>query len=249
MNKITFRQASKPLSITKNSNIGILLIHGYPSTPSSLYYLADKFSKVNFNIELPLLSGFGTRWQDLNKVSYQDWISDIEKALIKLKKRVKKVFVSGLSMGGLLTLYLAEQHPELKGIIILNPALILNDWRLPLLPMLRFVLKATKTIGADLKDPDADEITYDYTPTNGVYEMTKLQKIVKKYLNVINQPTLIFKSRTDHVVPTINAPYIYNHISSTDKNLIWLENSYHVVPLDYDKDLVCQKTIEFIKKH
>ena len=93
MDKMTFRQASKPLSITKNSNLGILLIHGYPSTPSSLYYLADKFSKANFNIELPLLSGFGTRWQDLNKVSYQDWINDIEQALMKLKKRAKKVFV------------------------------------------------------------------------------------------------------------------------------------------------------------
>lgn len=240
---------SKPVSYKTPSPTGILLIHGYTSTPSSLYYLAEQFKKKKYNIELPLLSGHGTKWQDLNTVTCQDWCRDIENALKKLKKRCKKIHVLGLSMGGLLALYLAVQHPELKSIIIINHALILKDWRLFFLPLLRLILPATKAVAADLKDPEADEIAYEYTPTNGVYEIVKLQKYVKKNLSVIKQPVLIIKSREDHLIPRINVLYTFKRISSTVKEIIWLDNSYHVATLDYDKDKIVQLSLAFIKKN
>ena len=60
---------------------------------------------------------------------------------------------------------------------------------------------------------------------------------------------LLFASRNDHVVNTENSPYILEHVSSTDKELVWLEKSYHVATLDYDKDLIVERTNRFIKEH
>lgn len=65
----------------------------------------------------------------------------------------------------------------------------------------------------------------------------------------VRVPTLLMASRNDHVVHTENSPYILDHISSTDKELIWLERSYHVATLDYDKDLIVERTNRFIKEH
>jgi carboxylesterase len=38
------------------------------------------------------------------------------------------------------------------------------------------------------------------------------------------------------------------HVISTDKELVWLENSYHVATLDYDKQLIIERCVEFINR-
>lgn len=78
--------------------------------------------------------------------------------------------------------------------------------------------------------------------------MLQLLKEVRKELYLINQPVLMFKSKEDHVIPARSTTYTYDRISSQDKEIIWLENSYHVATLDYDKDLIIDKSLEFIKK-
>ena len=154
---------AKPFSYETNSKIGVLVIHGFTSTTSSVLYLGEQLRDAGFNVELPSLSGHGTTWQDLNRVKYQDWINDVEEALNKLKKRASKIFVAGLSMGGPLALYLAQNHPELLGIILINHALFLKrDWRLPLLPIMRFIIPYDKDpVGGDIKDPKSKEMVYD----------------------------------------------------------------------------------------
>ena len=90
----------QPFSHTAKSEVGILVIHGITSTTSSMQHLAEQFAKADFNVELPGLSGHGTKWQDMNSVKYEDWIQDLEIALSKLKQRCTKIFLCGLSLGG-----------------------------------------------------------------------------------------------------------------------------------------------------
>lgn len=239
---------SEPFFFNKNSDIGVLIIHGFTSTTSSVYPLGKYLAKAGFNIECPCLSGHGTKWQDLNKVSYTEWINDVEDALERLKKRATHIFIAGLSMGGTLALFLSENHPELKGIILINHGLFIKDIRRYFLFFGRFLIKSTPPIASDIKAPDVKEIAYNRTPTNGVYEMLKLFKLVKRNLSKVHHPTLIFKSRDDHVLVIKNATYTYKKISSNRKEIIWLENSYHVATMDYDKDIIFKKSVEFIKK-
>ena len=62
-------------------------------------------------------------------------------------------------------------------------------------------------------------------------------------------PALIFQSREDFVVPPENGPFILDHIGSADKQLVWLDNSYHVATLDNDKELIAEQTLQFIRSH
>ncbi len=242
-------KGGEPFSFENDSNVGVLVLQGFTGTTSSVIYEGKCLAKAGFNIEGPRLSGHGTQWQDLNNVKYTEWIENVEKGLDKLKKRSSKIFVSGLSMGGTLSLYLAEKHPEIKGIILVNNAILFHDPRIPLLPLLKYFIKSTPAIGSDIKDPSKKEIAYERTPTAGAAEMAKFVNITRENLSKVNQPALIFKSKGDHVVPLDNAEYTMNHISSKDKKLIWLENSYHVATMDYDKDLICEESIKFIKNH
>ncbi len=242
-------KGGEPFSFSSDSDVGILMLQGFTGTTSSVIYPGKCLYKAGFNVEGPRLAGHGTKWEDLNHVKYADWINDAEKGLKKLQDRADKIFVAGLSMGGTLSLYLAEKHPEIYGVVLINHAILLHDWRVPLLPVIKYFVKSAPAIGSDIKDPSKKEIAYDKTPSKGAHEMAKLVNIVRFDLKKVTQPTLIFKSRGDHVVPLDNAEYTMNHISSKDKQLVWLENSYHVATMDFDKDLICEKSIEFIKKH
>ncbi len=242
-------KGAEPLSYKCDSKTGILLIHGFTGNPYSLRPIADYFIKQNFNIEMPLLPGHGTKWQDLNKVKFRGWINTAEFSLLELSKHADKIFVFGLSMGAVIALHLAAHHSKIKGIILINDGLILNDPKLFFVPFLRFFIKSSKSIGEDIKKPGVKEKSYNKNPINGVYQLLKLQKYVKKNLYKVNCPALLFKSKIDHVVPVKSTKYTFKKISSKNKELVWLNNSYHVATLDYDQNIILEKSIEFIKNN
>ncbi|MCK5051070.1 MAG: alpha/beta fold hydrolase [Candidatus Cloacimonetes bacterium] len=240
---------NQPFSHTSKSEVGVLIIHGITSTTSSMKFLSEQFANAGYNVELPSLTGHGTKWQDMNSVKYTDWVKDLEKALTKLKERCSKVFLCGLSLGGGLALYLAGIHPEIVGTILINHTSKFTHPKFWFIPLIKKIIPSTPALASDIKDPNSKEIAYDRTPTNGIYEMLKMLKKVKKMLPNITQPILIFKSLEDHVIPKISATFTMKKLGSKDKELIWLENSYHVAPMDYDKELIAKKSIEFIKNH
>lgn len=237
----------EPFSYKNRSDIGVLLLHGYTGSTSSVRPLGDYLGKF-YHVEAPRLSGHGTKWQDLNRVRWEDWAADAENALAVLKKRAKRIFIAGLSMGGALSLYLAERHAEFAGIVIVNHLLILKNPLLPILPVLKIILPAVKAIASDMKDPSQKEIGYDHTPLRGLAEAMELVSRAKQDLAKVTQPILIFKSKDDHVVPVDGAPYTYERVSSRDKELVWLTNSRHVATMDYDKTIIMERTRKFIER-
>ena len=239
----------EPFSFDNGSKTGILLIHGFTGSTSSVVYLGRRLSEAGFNVEGPRLSGHGTRWEDLNNVSCKDWLRDVESSYSNLRKNSKIIFAAGLSMGGMLSLRMAELHPEIRGVITINHFLFVDSPLAPFTPVIKLFLKSVPGQTGDIKDPAEKEISYGRTPVAGVHEVRKLQKIVRKDIGRIVVPALMFKSKNDHVVKIRSTVWAYENISSKDKELVWLENSYHVATQDFDKDIIAEKSIEFIKKH
>ena len=240
------KEFNQPYSHMGNKNIGVLLIHGFTSTTSSIMFLAQQFSEAGFHVELPSLPGHGTTWQNLNKTSYQDWIAELQNSLQILQFRSSKIYVCGLSLGGALALRIAQLNSKISGIILINNACKFTHPKFWFVPIIRFFIPSTPAIASDIKDPEEKEIAYLRTPTKAVHQMLCLMKTVRKNLSQTKQPVLIFKSKEDHVVPRVSALYTFKKIGSYQKELIWLENSYHVATMDYDKELIAEKSIEFI---
>ena len=112
-----------------------------------------------------------------------------------------KVVVAGLSMGGALTAALAEGHPELAGIVLINtPAAVPDEMAAAVEEMMAGGMEVMDSIGGDIADPDADEASYGETPLRPLLTMIMAGKDVRERLAEITQPTLIITSRQDHVV-------------------------------------------------
>ncbi len=233
---------------------GCLLIHGFTGTTSSMRIMGEYLAAKGLTVLGPRLPGHGTDVIDMGRYTYQDWIATVEAALAELSGMCDKVFVSGLSMGGLLTLYLGEQHSDtLAGIMPISAPVKwlapgFNYYLLKLIPVVKHVLKTFPGPGNDLKDSNVTEVAYDKLSTSAAHELAKLSKYVDGNISRISVPIRIFAARNDHVVPPRNSEYIYEHVSSTDKELIWLDNCYHVATLDVDKECVFEEAFSFMTK-
>lgn len=229
---------------------GVLVVHGFTGCPQSVRYWAEQIAAEGRTVLLPRLPGHGTTPQDLQRSTAAEWVAEAEMSLRGLTERCHTIFVVGLSMGGCITLDLAARFPEtIKGIAVVNPAVFTKDPRAKLAPILGRLPIMVKSVANDIANPNAHELSYDRTPTKAAAQLLAYQSRVRARLSDVRCPALVFTSRQDHIVEPENGPYVIDHISSTDKELVWLERSYHVATLDYDKDLIVERTNTFIKAH
>jgi carboxylesterase len=157
--------AEAPFSFDNSSDVGVVLVHGFTGTTASVRYLGAELAKAGFNVEGPSLSGHGSDWRAMNRVRHEDGVGEVNAAVDRAKRKADRVFLGGLSMGGALALYLAQRRDDLAGLILINHALFLKkDWRLHLVPILRFVVPSVEAISNDLKDKSVVEPAYDRTP-------------------------------------------------------------------------------------
>ena len=97
----------------EGSKTGVFLSHGYTATAAEVRLLADKLHVAGYTVAGPLLAGHGTKVEDLNNATWQDWVESGEETLQKLFETCDQVWVAGESMGGVVALYLAAQNPKI----------------------------------------------------------------------------------------------------------------------------------------
>ena len=87
-----------------------------------------------------------------------------------------------------------------------------------------------------------------FFPVACLYQHNLLAKIVKKELPLVETPILILHAQEDDMVSPKNARYLINYIGSLEKSLIILEDSYHMITIDKEKDKVAQEALKFMSK-
>lgn len=226
---------------------GVLVSHGFTGTTQSMRPLAEAFVEAGYTVSMPRLKGHGTDPEDMEVATYHDWIASIEEAYAWLAERCDTIYMTGLSMGGTLTLYMAQHHPDLKAISVINAAIEVPAMNgVTQLPAETRFLDA---IGSDIKKPGVVELAYAKTPVAAVKQLLTFMAEVKEGLSSVQCPTLVLVSPEDHVVPLGNSHTIIEEIASKDKALIELPDSYHVATLDHDQERIIQETLAFFEKH
>ncbi len=238
------------------SSIGVLLIHGFTGSAAEMRPMGQYLAAQGYTVLGPLLPGHGTQWQDMARRKWTEWADAVEQAYRGLKRRCHKVFVGGGSMGGLLTLYLAECHREIAGIIPMAPALFAADWRAGLAWLTKYFVQFRPydpvRDGDDLTDPEARSRylwSYMGTPVAAAKQLVLLQRAVRRDLRKVAMPTLIFQGTRDRSVKPESAVHVLSHIASPDKELIWWSNSGHCLWVDSEREQVWQKAHRFIAAH
>jgi len=237
-----------PLAVDGGAT-GVLLLHGFTGSPKSMKPWGERMAAEGHTVRVPRLPGHGTRWQDMNLTRWEDWYAEADRSYLELAKSCERVFVCGLSMGGSLTLRLAEQYGDaIRGIVLVNPAVHSERPDRFLLPVLQAIVPAFPGISNDIKKPGQDEGAYDKIPLKAAHSLTKLWKLTKDDLPKVRNPLLLFRSEVDHVVEASNSRYILDHVSSSDKTEVVLRDSYHVATVDNDAETIVAGSIAFVSR-
>lgn len=235
----------------ESDGMGCMLVHGWGGTPQSMRFLGDRLKQAGITAFAPLLPGAGTCAADLAKTRAADWVHAAEDHLLALHERCPDVFVVGLSMGAILTLYLGATFPEvLSGIVVINGGVRFNSPDLARMAFRRDLPEVIPSWDETwlLKDSSQVEVAYREMARTTLPDVLGLAKVVEELLPALTVPTLIIQSSEDKVISPENGPFTLDRIASTDKRLLRLPNSYHVATMDYDRSLVAQEVIGFVKR-
>lgn len=232
----------------KGGDVGILLSHGYTATSAEIRFLAEQFHAAGYTVSAPLLAGHGTTPEDLNQTEWQTWVKQGEAALAELFKICKQVWVAGESMGGILALYLASQHPSVQGVILYAPAIRL---KMTFIDKLKVWLGSVfiSEVPRDSLDCESSWQGYPGLPLKGIIQLLRFQKATERELSKIYQPVLVFQGRLDGTVAENAGKVIFAAVSSTVKEQRWMEKSSHVIALDVEQARAAELSLEFIAKY
>lgn len=235
----------------KGHSTGCLLLHGFTGTPAEMREMGEYLAGRGLTVLGVRLAGHGTTLEDMEQTTWQDWYASAQDGLLKLSKECDEVFIAGLSLGGGLALYLAGRY-RLAGLVTMAAPVNLNDdWRLRHIRYLKHVIRFSAKGPDDFHDPTAvrRHIGYKRVPSRCTESLLQFLNRLNDDLPKVQVPALLMHSKHDTMVPPNNMPYIHRRIRSADKEMVWLDNSGHVITEDCDKLIVFERTYRFMREH
>ena len=241
---------------------GCLLVHGFTATPNVMRWLGEHLAREGHTVMGIRLPGHATTPFDMVQTRWQDWAAAMYDAWHMMQNMTRRVFLLGHSTGGALSLLLAANRPVAGVVGMSTLTRIPPDPRmrplryLPLAVRL-YLLRAYSRVRPlvakgppDWVDQQALQsyITYPDTPLRAVSELRTLLLRVRASLDQVRAPVLLIHSKNDSYIPYQDSEYIYNSLGSREKDLLLVENSGHILPMDGERERVFEAASRFIQQ-
>lgn len=216
--------------------VGVLLIHGLLASPGELKAFGEELHSQGYTVLGMRLPGHGTSPWDLHTQHTTDWQEAVARNYRILAAHVEKVVVVGFSTGGVLGLIQADSQADdkLAGVVAAAAPLALRDRNYPLVPLVgrlnKWVAKLPFIHGVKVfynNGANHPRTNYATVPVQAIYELQQSVKALKKVLGTVTAPALVLQSKYDDIIKPHSAAYIYKNIASTDKKLIYQEDTAH----------------------
>jgi len=238
------------------SGLSALLIHGLSGTPYEMRYLGERLAASGVRVLGVRLKGHAGAPEDLGATNHSNWYESAVDGFERLRQFGDPNVVVGLSMGAMLATRLAiDQREAVAGVVMLAPAFFLPA---PIRVALRLMRPARawgdriyfhKAAGSDIHDHAARSIHPGtrLMPLGAALNLIDLSDRIRPRLGEVVQPALVMHSRLDHTCPfDRNMDFVMRRLGSADKRAVVLEESYHVIPVDSERDRVAQETLDFV---
>jgi len=237
------------------SKTGVLLVHGFTSTPKEMRWMGEFLNREkNFSTLGIRLSGHASQPEDMIRSLYTDWLASVEDGFELLSGVADSIVIMGVSMGGVLSLTVSTYLP-VKGVVAMS-----TPYKLPDDPRLRhiewlskiapFIPKSTNEPGAGWFDKQAyaDHVSYPQNPLHAIGELNKLLGLMQKSLPQIKVPVQLIHSKNDDYVAEDSMPRIFQKLTCQDKQMLWIEGSGHVITRDAQRQLVFKTAADFVDR-
>ncbi len=254
---------------------GVLLIHGLGGTPLELGGLPKQLEQAGFKTYAMTLPGHGTRAEHLSTVVMEDWLSAVQTAYQEVAKKHQTVHVVGMCMGALLACELAKEQaqklPQSKNhfgkLVMLAPTVFLDGWGMPWYHWLRHLHYVIPLLRGNYRIPEdepygiknvrlraivkkrfirGDAFHYGWVPLQSIWQLDRLRGRVLKGLSRVTADALVVHAREDEFSSLRSAYALQKGMGAPRTRVVVLENSYHMICVDDDRELLAAQVLAFL---
>jgi carboxylesterase len=253
---------------------GILLVHGLTGTPNEMRAVGVGLNRAGFTVQAMQLAGHCGDEADLLATRWTDWYASVCTAAAALRERVDHLFVGGLSMGAILALKHAAEHPkDVDGVVAYGASFRYDGWSIPrvsralahLLPLARplgigrrrsfqeqppYGIRDERLRGAILalmQGGDSTQAGLPGNPWHALADMYALSARVRRQLPDVTVPCLVIHASDDDVASVKNAELIARRVRGPVE-LVLLRDSYHMITIDQERGTVIERTAAFMRR-
>ncbi|QQC67936.1 alpha/beta hydrolase [Paraburkholderia ginsengisoli] len=245
----------------------VLLLHGLSSSPLELRFLARALYREHFTVVAPVLDGYSAGMQEQRM---EAWLASAVREFDALKAKYASVSICGLSIGAALSAALAAERPAAQALILLSVTLDYDGWAIP---WYRFLLgwayftplrhrwryredepyglrnEALRAkIARAMQKHDFSEVGPSTISLPALHEASRLAIKVRHQLPSITTDCLIIHAIDDETSSPLNARYVDAHIGASFLRTIYLDDSYHIITSDNEREIVAREIVMFLRE-
>jgi carboxylesterase len=245
----------------------VLMLHGLSSSPLEMRFLARFLNAEGFTTYAPLLEGYSA---GSDEQAIEVWLDAAEREYDALTARFARVSICGLSIGAALALALAQRRPQAQALVLLSLTLSYDGWAIP---WYRFLLgwayftplrkrwryreaepfglrnEALRAkIARAMQRNDFSEVGPSTISLPALHEASRLAANVRTLVREVKTDCLIVHAIDDETSSPRNARFVAANIRSTFLRTIWLDDSYHMITSDNEREIVARETALFLRE-
>ncbi len=246
---------------------GVFLIHGLGGTQYDLGSMHKRLKNAGLVTHSLTLPGHGTKPEDLADVTAEQWIEAVIAKYREVRDLHPRLHLMGMCMGSLLAAVVAQREKHASGsLVMLAPPVYIDGWATPWYRVLRPLLywvPGIRTMKIEEEDPfgikneqlraivkakfeRGENFHYRWVPLECIRQVDRLRKLVMAKANDIRCPTLVVHAREDELTSLASANFLVEQIGGTRARMVVLEDSYHMVCVDNDREIVAKSVLEFL---
>ena len=231
-----------------------LLIHGFTGTPKEMRWMGEYLHEQGFTCLGVRLTGHATRPKDMVRSRWTDWTASVEDGYNLLRGVTSNIFLVGLSMGGALSLLMSTRL-DVCGVVAMSTPMELPvkypAWGMRIFSVFKaYIRKSKGAPGEGWFDQEAfrGHVSYPLNPVRSGAELQTMLGRMRLALPKVNVPVLLIHSKDDKYVVPENMPHIYERLATSDKEMVWVTGSGHVVTRDAARRQVFDAAVAFLQR-
>jgi carboxylesterase len=254
------RNMSDRLANSEQSESGerpaCLVLHGLGGGPYELEPLVASLKAEGLSVACPVLPGHFGPGPVMPPSRWREWAIAAEQAFDELAATGKPVAIVGFSTGATVALYLASRRSVARqvllapflairftGLIPLNPSIYLR-WLARVVPDVPRRPPAVRDRAMRGRAWEAS-IYRTFSVPSALSALELIDELTPE-ISLIKTPTLIIQGKRDTVVQPARAGWLHQKLGSTEKTLVILDESDHLVALDCQRDRTIRESLAFL---
>lgn len=222
---------------SEGAKIGILLLHAYTGSAKDMNLLGRHLHKLGYSVLCPNFSG---HWSDeifdILNVSPFTWVEEAQQSYDWLKSQgFEKVFVFGLSMGGIMATHLiSSPENQIAGGGIFNSPVVTQertDVSEAFMGYAKHLSRTTQKL--EQFETTKDEILEAHWAQ--MNELEQLKQVVKKQLPNIDKTFYIAQSGKDELIEADDVYELQDELLHAKIDFNWFPENTHVITVNRDR--------------